>query len=251
MVWHPFFSEYKHYFPNLTLNEKNSPKIYIASNFIIRALLLQIKKLFNPKASWRPWHYLSATSSEKILSEQSFPQQKKFYLLEGWLFRDYILFTKFQDQLRHLFSFSNEVTARIEKEIQILRGSSPSLMIGLHIRRGDYQFWQRGKYYYSDEQYISVIKNLIELFSARGINVKILACSNEKISTDSPINEILTSHTLKSEIEDLCLLSHCDYILGPPSSFSSWASFIGKVPLLHIEDPDQQFSLEQFKINSG
>jgi hypothetical protein len=233
------------------LNKEKSPKIYLGSNFIIRALLIRIKRFLNPWTSWCPWHLLSATSSEKILSEQVLPQQKKLYLLEGWLFRDYRLFTKYQDQLRQLFSFSSEITARVQKEIEILRGSSPLLVIGLHIRRGDYQLWQEGKYYYSDEQYISVAKKIIEAFSLRGMGIKILICSNEKISVDSPFIEIPTRNIQKNEINDLCLLSHCDYIVGPPSSFSSWASFIGKVPLLHIEDPDQQFTFEQFRINMG
>jgi len=36
-------------------------------------------------------------------------------------------------------------------------------------------------------------------------------------------------------IEDLYLLGYCDYIVGPNSSFSQWASFWGGVPL-HVLD---------------
>jgi hypothetical protein len=34
-----------------------------------------------------------------------------------------------------------------------------------------------------------------------------------------------------SAVEDLYSLARCDYLLGPPSTFSLWASFYGNVPL--------------------
>jgi len=39
---------------------------------------------------------------------------------------------------------------------------------------------------------------------------------------------------------DIYLLSCCDYIVGPYSSFSQWASFVGQVPL-HVVDYKNAF----------
>ena len=47
-------------------------------------------------------------------------------------------------------------------------------------------------------------------------------------------------------ILDLYILSLCNSIIGPFSSYSRWASFIGEVPLCFLESKDQQFSTDSF-----
>ena len=39
--------------------------------------------------------------------------------------------------------------------------------------------------------------------------------------------------------EDLHLMSRCEFIIGPPSTFSLWASFMGQVPLCIVRDARQ------------
>ena len=41
-------------------------------------------------------------------------------------------------------------------------------------------------------------------------------------------------------------MSLCDYILGPPSTFSGWASFMGRVQRLQLKSRDQAVRLEDF-----
>ena len=45
---------------------------------------------------------------------------------------------------------------------------------------------------------------------------------------------------------DLYTLSACDRIIGPFSSYSRWASFIGEVPLCFLENKNQQFTNDSF-----
>ena len=45
---------------------------------------------------------------------------------------------------------------------------------------------------------------------------------------------------------DLYTLSICDRIIGPFSSYSRWASFMGEVPLCFLENKNQQFSDDSF-----
>ena len=47
-------------------------------------------------------------------------------------------------------------------------------------------------------------------------------------------------------ILDLYTLSLCDRIIGPFSSYSRWASFIGEVPLCFLEAKEQQFTEDSF-----
>lgn len=50
------------------------------------------------------------------------------------------------------------------------------------------------------------------------------------------------------DILDLYTLSLCDRILGPWSTYSRWASFIGEVPLCFIEHKDQEFTDDSFSV---
>jgi len=34
---------------------------------------------------------------------------------------------------------------------------------------------------------------------------------------------------------DQHLMTRCDYLIGPPSTFTLWASYVGKVPFFQIE----------------
>jgi hypothetical protein len=44
-------------------------------------------------------------------------------------------------------------------------------------------------------------------------------------------------------ITDMYVLAACDAILGPPSTFSIWASYYGRVPLMQLEHRDQQVEI--------
>jgi hypothetical protein len=48
---------------------------------------------------------------------------------------------------------------------------------------------------------------------------------------------------------DLFALASCDYIIGPPSTFTMWASFFGNVPLFMINDPWVPLRLDCFAIS--
>jgi hypothetical protein len=48
--------------------------------------------------------------------------------------------------------------------------------------------------------------------------------------------------------EDLFSLAACDYIMGPSSTFTIWASFYGDVPLFMIKDPLIALCLDGFSV---
>ena len=47
--------------------------------------------------------------------------------------------------------------------------------------------------------------------------------------------------------EDLCLLSHCDALIGAPSTFTLVASMYHDVPLYWIENPEQPLTPQCFR----
>lgn len=117
-------------------------------------------------------------------------------------------------------------------------------IIGVHIRKGDYKNWLDGRYYYEDEAYESFMSQMEALLAPRKVAFF--------LSTNGEVSDIITKNHRTFRIKDgnmahdLYGLSRCDYIMGPPSTFSKWAALVGKVPLCHISNPNQQLSLDSF-----
>ncbi|MDH4129338.1 MAG: hypothetical protein OEV44_11315, partial [Spirochaetota bacterium] len=97
----------------------------------------------------------------------------------------------------------------------------------------------------SNQVYLDKLLQIKELFKNTGKDVSFLFCSNEKIDKNL-FKEINVNFGTGHLLEDLYSLAECDYIIGPPSTFSSWASFYGNVPLLQLLTKDQKIEISDF-----
>jgi hypothetical protein len=124
--------------------------------------------------------------------------------------------------------------------------SEVDMVVGVHIRQGDYATWNDGHFFYELEEYHQFMLRVQKLYE--GKRVGFFISSNEDFSLD--IFEGCNCRRFGKEpsgaILDLYTLSICDRIIGPFSSYSRWASFIGRVPLCFLETKDQQFTDESF-----
>ena len=78
--------------------------------------------------------------------------------------------------------------------------------------------------------------------------VQFIVCSNDQ----SALSDILNSEyncvaAPGHELVDMYCLTKCSYVVGPPSTFSLWASFYGNVPLYSMKKPDVDFTLNDFQ----
>ena len=164
------------------------------------------------------------------------------YVIDSWNhIYDRAFISKYQAQLLHLFSFRQDVVKRV---CGVLQGYS-GITIGVHIRRGDYKEWREGRYYYDDDVYVDVMKKMEQQVRARNQTCRFLICSNEDfdLSVDG-LHLLRIPHA--SGIDDLFALSQCNYIIGPPSSYSQWASFYGEVPFYCLLNPQDEVPLDSF-----
>ena len=102
-------------------------------------------------------------------------------------------------------------------------------VVGVHVRRGDYKDFEGGRYYYEDNVYERNKKTFGDGIVRRGNTPKFVM------------------FPLRSAVEDQWMMSQCDYLMGPPSTFTMWASFMGKVPLGIIRNQSQTLTLADFK----
>lgn len=167
-------------------------------------------------------------------------------MVEGWPIRmdNHEIVENQSYTIRTIFSFNDEITNSVDDVFSSLNENQ--IIVGVHIRRGDYKTWLGGIYYYTDEDYIGVMNDLSDQFDKENKNVKFLLCSNEAIDFNNfdDLNCFIIPDSTGEK--DLYALSKCDYIIGPPSSYSQWASFLGKVPVNYIMPERKELLLSEF-----
>ncbi len=172
----------------------------------------------------------------------------KHIVVSGWNVRFYDLFLKYRSEIVELFRIDERYTQPVREKMMVegqrsILNSQFSILnsqttLGVHIRRGDYAQWQEGRYLFSDETYAAYINRFAELHEGESVDVY-LSTNDPKVSAQhyATLCPHVNIHHLKgSPPEDLFMLSECDYLVGPPSTFSLVAAMYRDVPLYRMEN---------------
>jgi hypothetical protein len=256
---HVGFSEYREYFSEsfdeLRLTSKikviddNNLSFFEALFFRYLRLSKKIQRKFHFKFPFVKEVYFSNFSSIRYnISEDNFLAlcNNNIVLVDGWFFNDRSSVIKFSNQIKNIL----KPNADSLKNVELLKKKHFSLydiVVGVHIRRGDYQTYRDGTWFYAFEEYANFMDKIRSLTPFKDKKIGFLLCSNEQLdySAFHRFNVIVPTQHF---IEDLIALSVCDYIIGPPSTYSGWASFYGNVPLLQIIDKSQNISESMFNV---
>ena len=224
-----------------------SPAVRILRHILFRLLNRVGKALDQLKLHHSPLHACLVATHTNIfdLSDSSLQASldKPLVFVRNYFFHDLPSLRRHRDFIVSYFAPGAAYRERAKLFVARERGDS-DVLIGSHVRRGDYRRWRSGRYFYSDREYESLVHRVAALFSSTTITF--LVCSDEEI-TLSPEAGLTWSNGPGTEIDDLLAFSLCDYLVGPPSSFTRWAAFVGNIPLLVVEDPGQEITLADFK----
>ncbi len=172
--------------------------------------------------------------------------RKGIHFIQGWEFKADRLLVKYKPDIVDFFLPAMYYQKIIDSFMNAIRKPSQKIM-GLHIRQGDYKIFEGGKYYFETDEYLSIMKNLISNES----NILFVVCTNNPELNPIYFEGVNVKMGPGHPLTDLYVLSQCDYVLGPPSTYSLWASYYGNVPLYQIEDPKKNFGLTDFKSYLG
>ncbi len=171
----------------------------------------------------------------------------KNIVVEGWYVRFYDLFVKYIDEIRQLFAFDKAIVDAAQANMGEADGQV--IRLGLHIRRGDYRTWHNGKYFFDDDVYVAYVRN----FAAKHPGKRIVAyvCGNDPTLNKAYYTEHLPGIDVRfpqgNPGEDLCLLSLCDWLIGPPSTFTLVAAMYRNTQLCWMEDTNAaELTFKQF-----
>ena len=198
-----------------------------------------------------PWHtFLRWRGNDPYdLNDPAFVAQarNKTVFAFGWAFRDVTHLVAYGDIVRAFFTPDTAVLDTVRRLTDPCRGGG-DVLVGVHLRRGDYRRFKQGRYFYAPGVYADKMSQTARLFAAAGQRVRFLVCSNEPVdAADFPGLELIRSPG--GMVEDLYALARCTCLIGPPSTFSLWASFYGQTPLCWMRTADQTMMRAAFACN--
>lgn len=158
---------------------------------------------------------------------------RRVVLVHGPLFRhaDRAAFLARRDLVVDALRPVPAVIGRAARAADRARRGRPTL-IGVHVRRGDYAGYLGGRYFFDWSVYERVIAHVADTWGRD--RVAFLVTSDETPPTDFA-RDLDWSPGPGDAVGDLTALGHCDLVVGPPSTFSHWASFVGGAPRWLLE----------------
>ena len=156
----------------------------------------------------------------------------------GWGFRDFPALAKHRDKIVPIFRPVVKHRDAIARCIDAARNGADHL-VGIHMRQADYQKFNGGKWFYPASVYRRI---MVEIASQLQGHTRFLICTDGELDAAAfqDLDIVVgTGHPVDDNYE----LAQCDYLFGPPSTYSTWAAFYGNVPLIHIETADQKIQL--------
>jgi len=252
-------------FPTFVFKNKNLFRFFRKIYRIIYKILViyPIKFLFPKKIvdSSKGKIFLDTVEKPEIIKKfETDPNFNTIYTID-WNFFAPSLLEKHRNQIKEIFKPQKQFRYLIEKEINEIRKNF-DYVIGIHLRfeePGDSYTWfklktneldeesitSEGFIYYATNQNLSYIKELIEIFidfkNLDKSKTAILIVSNAKNLDLKIFDDLNIFYSPRHFIQDLFLLSRCDIILGCKSSFCSYASYYGNIPIIYFAKDKEKF----------
>jgi len=165
-------------------------------------------------------------------------------VLWNWCFRYDEGIVKHRAKICAYLRAKSEFETRPREVLENVRAGFGGIVVGVHVRRGDYKEFKGGSLYYDDAQYLKWMR---EFSASVDAAVRFVIVSNETVDpsffTDRGCDVVVSSGLAQ---EDVITLSICDYIMGPVSTFSWWAAYYGDKPRLAFEHVDDSAAVQNF-----
>ena len=236
IVLNPSFLEYKKYFKKFNayvigIEPNKFYRLIIIPKFLINIFNESFKRISYRTIKIKKIRCFDLESFDDNYESESFQDiliSNKIIFFYGFLFgkRNFDLINGQRKELKVLFQFSNDI---IKQSTEFLNLIGKPKIVGVCMRQGDYKNHFGGKLYLNDNEYKILIDRIKSIFgNDYGVFV---ACEENK---DLVIHEE-AYFNYEDPAVNLCTLSNCNYLIGPASTFMTWAAFLNDVPTCYID----------------
>ena len=171
-------------------------------------------------------------------------RRRRLVLLKGWLFRNRSGVERHAATIRNFFQPMPDICSEADGIVGAARAAG-DLLVGVHVRHRDYREFMDGKFFYPLTTYVALMRSVAAMLAPQ--RAAFLVCSDEE-QDRSLASDLAVTFSTMGPVQDLWALSRCDLLMGPPSTFSQWAAFLGETPLWQIDDPAREPDRELFRV---
>lgn len=225
------FAEYRKDFPSLDANKYcQYPLSSKAPSLVCSPAVLRVAAKLGIVPTVRFWQAQSVFFDAEDSKDARVAAmiESPLVIFEGWDFRSRTAILQVRDKIVSVFKPRHTVEEEVRKRMSVARESS-DIVVGVHVRWEDYRGTDR---FLDLHEYVRRMTELRDLLSPQ--KVSFLVVSPENVPVESlPVNSFRFAG--KSAVVDMYSLAECDYVMGPPSTFSMWASYYGAHPLFLLK----------------
>lgn len=220
-----------------------------------RSLVIRYRSSKGDVAGWKPRRLVGVDSilftidrhgGDYPLSAPVFLEKERttrFLFTLGWNFRDFPAIAEFSDSARRYFEPVQKHDDAANFFVDQCRRNS-DVLVGVHIRQTDYAKFMGGKWLYPLAEYRRCMEAVAGFTPGRTRFV---------VASDAPVDDVAfrgldVVPAPGHAYQDNLVLSRCDLLIGPPSTYNQWASFYGKVPAFRIAEAGMSVRREDFKV---
>jgi hypothetical protein len=191
----------------------------------------------------KPWSNVIPLDGPEV---QAQIRDARIVFAHGWPFRvPTSWLQRHAEKIRAYFRPIEEHDRASREAVDRLRRDA-DLVVGVHVRHGDYGTWRWGRYFFPASRYAGWMREMAAQFPGR--KVAFFVCSDSPRTADE-FPGLSVGLGAGSPVGDLYALARCDYIFGPLSTFSQWASFYGKKPLFLLNDASDRLERAKFRVS--
>lgn len=172
---------------------------------------------------------LNTNSVQQEILEKAEKKGGAFYI-DGWLFRNSEGLKKYHREIKDFFKPSEVHYEKAKDSVDELI-KKYKIIVGVHVRHGDYKVWQNGKFYYEFDEAARILSDYLKNSGFKKDEVVFMVCSDDKFKPEDFAGLNVVSGP-GHPVEDLYALSFCDLIIGSTSTFGRWAAYYGDIPFI-------------------
>lgn len=173
--------------------------------------------------------------------------RERVTMCSGWKIACWPLVAGQQAELREYFQPRPQWREIAAAFVARLRPNH-DLVVGVQIRQSDYRTWNRGRFHFSTERYAGWMRELLDLHPGRRVAFIVVSEEPQDAAWFAGLPVYFASGSANGGghwFESWGELSLCDLVLSPPSTFSTTAAWVGKVPLWPVTNVGQQLAPNQ------
>ena len=199
----------------------------------------QVQARGHPRAGWQAVALDDAARELLDLADPAWARRLEGHAVTtcaGWRFASWEMLGRQEAAVRQYFQPAPRYAAAAGEYLGALR-QRHGFIIGVHVRQGDYRTWEDGRFYFPIDQYEQWIGQALTLHADR--NPVVVVVSDEPLAGTFGAGRPVQVRREREAFADWTVLSLCDVILCPPSTFPATAAFAGARPLWPVVRPDQ------------